>query len=88
MAILAHARPLITTIPEKPVPGLNHEQNVWLTPVDDPVALAQAIQMLARKPELRANLGYEAGQTASQYSWPTIAKQTASFFEVVVDSEN
>ena len=88
MAILAHARPLITTIPETPVPGLNHGQNVWLTPVDDPVALAQSIQMLIRKPELRINLGYEAGQTSSQYSWQTIAKQTTSFFGDIVDSEN
>jgi glycosyltransferase involved in cell wall biosynthesis len=88
MAILAHARPLITTMPEKPVPSLNHGQNVWLTPVEDPVALAQAMQMLPRKRKLRANLGFEAGQTASQYSWPSIAKQTASFFENIVDSEN
>jgi glycosyltransferase involved in cell wall biosynthesis len=56
---------------------------VWLTPVDDTVALAKAIQTLTRKPELRANLGHEAGQTASQYSWPTIAKQTASFFKTL-----
>jgi glycosyltransferase involved in cell wall biosynthesis len=75
-------------MPEKPVPSLNHGHNVWLTPVDNPGALAQAIQMLARKPELRAKLGFEAGQTASQFSWPSIAKQTVSFFEDIVDSEN
>ncbi len=85
MAALAHGRPLVTTAPARPIPELVHGQNVWLTPVDDPDALSDAIQRLADNPELRRRLGEGAMQLAQLFTWDKIAAQTAEFYQSLVD---
>lgn len=85
MAILANGRPLITTEPSIPVTELIHGENVWLTPIDDTVALKEAIEQLAADPNLRMQLGNGAVELSKAFSWERIAHQTSSFFEEITD---
>ena len=86
MAALAHGRPLITTTPVTPTPELVHGRNLWLVPVDDAAALADAVQTLAADAEGRARLGAGAAQLAGYFSWDKIAAQTAAFFQTLLPS--
>lgn len=80
MAALAHGRPIVSTEPEKPVGELQHGHNIWLAPRADHEALALAIARLREEPERRAELGKAAARSAQQFSWETIAADTAAFF--------
>lgn len=84
MAALAHARPVISTLPTKPIPELIHDENIWLVPRDDSDALSNAISHLAQNPGLRTELGLGAGVLAQSFTWDGIAKQTTAFFEQVI----
>lgn len=83
MAILAHGRPLITTLPSSLVDQLVHGDNVWITPVDDPGALKEAISTLASNPDIGRKIGANARETSYQFGWETIAAKTASFFKEI-----
>ncbi len=87
MATLAHGRPLVSTLPELPIPPLKHGHNVWLVKVDDSLALKDAIERLLEDAELRSRLGREAGITARSFSWDTIAANTISFYETIIHRE-
>lgn len=87
MAILANGRPLITTEPAISVPELIHGENVWLTPIDDPVSLKEAIEKLAADPELRIRLGRGAIELSKAFSWDRIAQKTSAFFEEITNLE-
>lgn len=88
MAVLAHGRPLISTIPDKEVTELVHGQNVWLTPVDDPEALREAIVTLSAAPRLRERLRAGALRTSELFAWNTIAEQTAEFYQEIIALED
>lgn len=83
MAILANGCPLITTEPSVPVPELIHGENVWLTPIDDTVALKEAIWQLASDLDLRIRLGKGAALLSKSFSWDRIAQRTSAFFEEI-----
>ncbi len=80
MAILAHGRPLVTSPPEGSGAPLVHGQNVWLTPVDDPLALRDAILRVAGDDSLRQCLSAGAREVSGQFRWDRIAAETASFY--------
>lgn len=84
MAVLAHGRPLVTTTPAEAVPEFEHGGNMWLTPPDDPAALAEAVAALAADPALRARLGQGAGELAHEFGWDAIARRTADFLAEIV----
>ena len=84
MAVLAHGRPLITTIPTTPTPEIIHGQNAWLIPPDDDAVLSQAITTLAADPNLCARLGQGAVLVADLFTWDKIAEQTADFFRDLI----
>jgi glycosyltransferase involved in cell wall biosynthesis len=84
MAVFAHGRPLITTAPEPEVAELIHGENVWIVPVDDPLALREAIQTQVASPELREKLGQEAARLSEQFTWEKIADRTAAFYEEII----
>jgi glycosyltransferase involved in cell wall biosynthesis len=86
MAGLAHGRPIITTEPATPLPEVVHGENAWLAPVDDPVALAEAITLLAAAPERRSRLGAGARLLAQGFAWERIAGRTAAFFSELLTS--
>ena len=86
MAVLAHGRPLITTAPAAPAPELRHGENVWFVPLDDPVALAEAVAALAGDAARRGQLGRGARELAGLFDWGRIAGLTADFYAEVMVS--
>lgn len=83
MAVLAHGRPLITSLPQITTPELVHGENIWFVPASNPSALAQAIERLQNNPILRQKLGQRATQIADLFSWDKIASQTTTFFQQI-----
>lgn len=83
MAALAHKRPLISTRATVPTPELQHGQNIWLVPADNPQALSQAITTLAADSALREKLAAAAEQLAQNFTWDKIAVQTLEFLNAV-----
>ncbi|HRO89314.1 MAG TPA: glycosyltransferase, partial [Promineifilum sp.] len=86
MAVLAHGRPLITTVPAEISPEFRHGENMWLVPVGDVDALCGAIVTLTADPSLRESLGHEARALARSYRWDVIAGQTVSLYSEVLGS--
>lgn len=83
MAVLAHGRPLITTIPTTPTPELTHGENVWLISPDEPEGLAKAIQTVLGDKTLQTKLSSGATAVADRFTWDKIAEKTAAFFKVL-----
>lgn len=83
MAALAHSQPIVSTYPPNDLPELEHGENVWLVPPEDPAALAAAIADLASTPEQRQRMRQGAARLAAQFSWDRIADLTATLFESV-----
>ncbi len=88
MAALAHGCPIITTRPTSAVDQLVHGENVWMTRVNDPEELAEAIVNLAADADLRTKLSTGAKKTSVQFGWPDIAAKTESFFEEIIASNS
>lgn len=80
MAVLAHGRPLITTVPAEIGPEFRHGENMWLVPVGDVEALSAATAHLAADSSLRDMLGAGAGKLARDYGWDAIAERTAELY--------
>jgi glycosyltransferase involved in cell wall biosynthesis len=87
MAALAHGCAIITTHPQMEVPELISDQQVRMIPAESPTALSIAIEDLAFNPELREELGRQALQLAQQFTWETIAVQTAAYFRELLDQQ-
>ncbi|MGD8804892.1 MAG: glycosyltransferase family 4 protein [Chloroflexota bacterium] len=83
MAILAHGRPLLTSPPEGSGAPLVHGQNVWMTPVDDPELLSDAIRQVAGDDSLRRRLSAGAREVSGQFRWERIAVETAAFYRAL-----
>jgi glycosyltransferase involved in cell wall biosynthesis len=81
MAVLAHGRPLITTLPSESAPELVDKENVWFVPANNAQALSRAVNRLAVDKESRAALGVQAAETANLFSWGHIARLTVAFFD-------
>jgi glycosyltransferase involved in cell wall biosynthesis len=88
MAVLAHGRPLITTLPAEPSPEFRHGNNMWLIPPNDVDELVRGIHSLVVDMGLRRRLGEEARDLARAYSWDAIAGQTAGFLAEVIATQS
>ncbi len=83
----AFGRPIVAT----DVPGCReiarHDVNAFLVPPDDPVALADAIAVLARDPALRARLG-AAGRALveAEFSSARIGAQVVALYDTLARS--
>ncbi len=78
-AALKHGIPIITTQPRISISQLQHRENCYLIPPDDPIALENAVLNLADQPEKRKTLGHGAETLAQSFSWNRIAERTANF---------
>jgi glycosyltransferase involved in cell wall biosynthesis len=87
MAALAHGCAIITTHPQMDVPELISDQQVRMIPAESPTALSIAIEDLAYNPELREELGHQALELAKQFTWETIAVQTAAYFQELLEQQ-
>ncbi|OGF16935.1 MAG: hypothetical protein A2W00_10885 [Candidatus Eisenbacteria bacterium RBG_16_71_46] len=79
---LVRARPLVASavggIPEV----VTHGESGWLVPAGDPVAIADALETLHRRPDLALQLGREgARRVREDYTWPRVVER----FEAVYD---
>lgn len=83
MAGLAHGLPILTTEPLTPTAALAHGRNVWLVQRDNAQALAEAMHTLQKDAPLRQRLAEGAFELAGDFSWPSIARQSASFFATI-----
>lgn len=81
MAALAHACPIVTTIPEAPIPELRQGHEAWLVPPDQPTALAEALLHLWYTPEIRERLRQGAGERSASFQWDTIARAVTDFIQ-------
>ena len=81
IAALRHGCPVITTYPAIPLPELHDGDNVLLVPPRDSEALAGAAARLADDPALRSRLAAGAAALGQAFDWPTIARQTAAFYQ-------
>lgn len=88
MAVLAHGRPMITTLPTEPTPELVHGENVWLVPVGNPALLSEAVRTVAMDEDLRHRLGDGAAKTAGLFTWDQIARSTVAFFAELSDPKS
>jgi glycosyltransferase involved in cell wall biosynthesis len=87
MAVLAHGRPLVTTIPSAATPELIDKENVWFVPANNAKALSEAIKKLAADEDSRVALGKKAAKTANLFSWQHIARSTIAFFDQVTGAD-
>lgn len=76
MAALSHGLPIISTVPQLPLPELVPGENIMLVPVGDYAALASAIIQVAQDSTLRINLADGAISLAEKFTWPAIAART------------
>ena len=76
MAALSHGLPIVSTVPQLPLPELVPGENIMLVPVGDYVSLANAIIKVAQDSALRANLAEGAITLADKFTWPAIARRT------------
>lgn len=83
MAALAHGKPLITTQPA--TPELVSGKNCLLVAAGDVAGLETAVQTLTHDLELRQKIGQGAAKLASQFSWEKIARETANFYQTLID---
>jgi glycosyltransferase involved in cell wall biosynthesis len=81
MAALAHALPIVTTVPQVAVPRFVDGENMLLAERRDPTALAAAMARLADDPVLRARLSAGAAELSRHFGWPAIAQQTVGFYQ-------
>jgi glycosyltransferase involved in cell wall biosynthesis len=88
MAVLAHGRPLVTTVPQPAAAELRHGENIWLVEAEDAEKLAAAVQRLASDETKRHALGAGAEQLAGLFTWERIAAETAAFFETIMLNSN
>jgi glycosyltransferase involved in cell wall biosynthesis len=87
MAVLAHGRPLITTLPAEPSPEFRHGENMWLIPPANTDELIRGIHSLVVDAETRRVLGEEARKLALAFSWDAIAEETAGFLADVIAAQ-
>jgi glycosyltransferase involved in cell wall biosynthesis len=79
IAALQHGLPLLTTRGPTLEPWFVHGENVYLIPVGDRRALADALVELARRPDLRSRLARGGRELYdAHFSWDVIADQVTS----------
>lgn len=83
MAGLAHARPVVSTLPARPSAWLRDGEALALVVPRDAPALAQRIVALLDAPAERRRLAAAAGMLAERFAWPDIAARTREIYESV-----
>lgn len=80
LAALAHGCPVLTTSPAEPAEAALLGAAALIAPVDDPAALAAALELLAANAALGAALGAVGQRLAARFSWTAIAAQHAALY--------
>lgn len=80
MAALTHGRAIVTTRPQRPLPGFADGENMLWTPLADPQAVAAAVVRVMTEPLLRQRLAAGAQALSQQFTWTAIAAQYLALF--------
>jgi glycosyltransferase involved in cell wall biosynthesis len=81
MAALAHGVPTVSTVPPMPIDKLTHGDNILLVRDREPSAIADAVESIADRQELRARLSSGASRLALCFTWDQIAAETVRLYE-------
>jgi len=85
MAAIAHELPVISTEPAVQIPEVVHGENMWLTPVQAPAALEEAITHLWNDPALRQRLSAGSALLTRLFRWDTIAQQHSQVYRELIE---
>lgn len=77
---MAAGKPVVASDIEGYAGIVTHGQECLLFPRKDIEALAQALGMLIRDPQLREKLGSQGRQTVKQYRWDRVAAQVEDYY--------
>lgn len=83
MAALFHGMPIVTTIPRVQVDELVHGDNIWLVPIREPQALADAIALLATNRGLGRRVGLGAQSLSRMFDWGRTVESTIKVYDRV-----
>jgi len=67
---------------------MTHGEQGVLVPKKDSNALAEALRMLARDPELRRKLGGNGNRLAEEYRWEVVAGRVEAYYNTCVKAAN
>ena len=81
---MASGAPVVATDIKGFASVVQHGHDGLLVPPKDADALAQAIQVLLRDPELRARLSRNGAQTADQFRWERVAARVIDYYSKFV----
>ncbi len=83
---MACGAPVITTAVSGSLDVIQDRVNGWLVPPHNPIALAQAVKLLLRAPELRDELSVKAVQTVREhYSWDVVGSNYLAEYQHILD---
>jgi glycosyltransferase involved in cell wall biosynthesis len=85
MAAVAHEAAIITTKPNVSIPTFLNGQNLMMVTAGKERALAAAIQILYRSPEMRIALQKGAAELKAVFDWQTIAQANVAHFQRVLE---
>ena len=77
---MAAGAPVVATDIKGFASVVQHGHDGLLVPPKDADALAQAIQILLRDPDLRARLSRNGAQTADQFRWEKVAARVIDYY--------
>jgi glycosyltransferase involved in cell wall biosynthesis len=85
MAAIHHDCAIVTTTPQVEIPSFQDGKNMRLVPPGNSQALSNAIRQLIEQPSQRASLQKGASELKHQFDWSAIARDTAAFFQRIVE---
>lgn len=80
LTALDHGLPVVTTVPQQPLPALQESDALLFVPPGDPPALSDALRRLYEDRTLCETLSTAAQAFARQFSWPRIAEHTLAVY--------
>ena len=85
---MAAAKPIVASRIEGYSGVLSHGEQGLAVPPKDSTALADALALLIRNPDLRSQLGARGRESADRYRWDRIAGEVIDFYKGVLGTSN
>ena len=81
MAALANGCPIVTTLPQAPLPELVEGRDLLYMPVEDDASAERLILQTVSQPEVVDNLRRNAWERSKLFTWESIAQQHCGYYE-------
>ena len=85
---MAAGKPIVASRIEGYSGVLSHGEQGLAVPPKDSTSLADALALLIRNPDLRAQLGARGRETVERYRWETIAGEVMDYYKSILGSSN